>query len=131
MRSRPLVLHGSEHQPQLPSILDNPAFSFDGKSGLWVDENGQPAILKCNAVPGTTKTATREGIDQTEIAGFGTTSTKTREGTDQSEVTTPGTLITETREGIDQTEAASWSTYNTRTREGIDQTEATERCTLD
>jgi hypothetical protein len=131
MISRPLVLHGSEQHPQLPSIFDDAAFYFDGKSGLWVDQNGHPAVLGCNAAPATSRTATREGLDETDAAGLSTTITKTREGMDQADFAGPSTVITETREGIDQTEATSWSTHNTRTREGIDQTEATERCTLD
>jgi hypothetical protein len=130
MNFRPLVLQGSEQNPQLPSVFDDPAFTFDGKTGLWVDQDGHPAILRCSS-PATTKTATREGIDQTEVAGFSTTITKTREGTDQAEVTGMSTVITETREGIDQTEVASWSTHNTRTREGVDQVEVAERNSLD
>jgi len=127
MTSRPLILHGSEQHPQLPSVFDDPSITFDAKIGLWVDEDGHPAILRCSTAPGTTKTATREGIDQTEIVGLNTTITKTREGLDQTEVTGLITSITETREGIDQAEAASWSTYNTRTREGTDQSEVTEQ----
>jgi hypothetical protein len=110
---RPLLLHGSERHPDLPSVLDDPTIHFDGESGLWIDEEGRPAILSRSAAPGTTKTATREGMDQAEIAGFSTT------------------RITKTREGTDQTEFISGSTHNTRTREGIDQTETSERCTPD
>jgi hypothetical protein len=119
MASRPLVLHGSEKHPQLPAIFDDPAFTFNGKKGLWIDRHDHPAVLRCGAGQSTTKTATREGIDQTELAGFGTTITKTREGLDQSEVAAPGTLITNTKEGVDQAEVANW-----RSREPIHQTGA-------
>jgi hypothetical protein len=110
MSLRPLLLQGSERHPDLPNVLDNPTVHFDGATGLWMDREGRPAVLVGGACVGTNKTATREGMDQSEYASATTT------------------RITKTREGTDQTEVVSGSTLNTRSREGVDQPESSERC---
>ena len=90
---------------------------FNIKLGLWETEGGDvviESIIKSRQLMNlqTMKTATREGIDQSEISFSmqNTMITKTREGVDQSEAVDncfDRTSITDTREGIDQSESAS------------------------
>jgi len=94
--------------------------AYDTLRQLWVSlTTGEPVVLQ-KATRGsefgeTVVTATREGLDQSEISGlsaseFGeTTLTKTVEGHDQSEVSELAsefgeTIMTRSREGHDQTE---------------------------
>lgn len=122
---------------------------YDQNQQIWVDTlSGMPLVscLQAHSEPTkygeTTFTETREGVDQTEGAGylssrFGeTTMTKTGESADQEstfEASRFGeTTHTVTREGVDQTEGAALlgsqfgETTVTRTREGADQIEGTQ-----
>jgi hypothetical protein len=105
MSARPIVLLGSEQVLRTARMAEDSTLHFDGRVGVWRDREGRMAIS--GGGPTTTKTATREGIDQSEVAMLATLITKTREGVDQSEATAPTTLITETGEGIDQSEGTS------------------------
>lgn len=89
--------------------------SYNMVSGLWEDKNGIPFIRtvieneQTLQVGETIKTATREGIDQSDISlapATQTLITRTREGVDQSEKSTFDlrTILTSTREAIDRSE---------------------------
>lgn len=116
-------------EKQNSNIEENSTIHYNLIKGLWETDSGKSVVLdylKYNL--STTKTATREGIDQSESSQFGQTIiTKTRESADQSEISSFGdTLITETREGVDRSEGTNYSfgqTINTRTRESIDNSE--------
>jgi hypothetical protein len=89
-------------------------FHYNLIKGIWENECGYPIIINRikNDLP-TTKTATREGSDQSESLQFGPTSiTKTRESIDQTELSDfGGTNITETQEGVDRTEISGFDLY--------------------
>ena len=99
---------------------------YDEDRQLWVDaESGESVILRekrsvaSSTFGETTSTATREGIDQSEVVGlnsskFGETSlTETAEGADQSELSVFSssrfgeTSMTKTIEGADCSELAA------------------------
>lgn len=107
---------------------------YDLALGYWVCKDGKPLIKKMIeenndvALGQTTKTATRESIDQVESVFAQTTATKTRESVENSESSSPfpdQTTITRTREGVDQVESASSfaQTRITETREAADRSE--------
>src|SRR5690606_18981920 len=96
---------------------------YDPERQLWVSlTTGEPIVLRTSPHESefgeTVVTATREGLDQSEITGlsaseFGeTTMTKTAEGQDQSEVSAHmasefgETTLTRSREGHDQAEVS-------------------------
>jgi hypothetical protein len=105
MAVRPLVTNRGERTRTESTLIDEPGLSFDKEAGVWRDSSGQLAVRSPH-VPGTMKTATREGTDQPELTGSPSTMiTRSREGADQPEVShAPMTRITETREGVDQPE---------------------------
>jgi hypothetical protein len=93
---------------------NNDGIQYDLIEGLWKTSNGDHLInnlinSNITAAFETIKTATREGIDQSEssVSQVSTTITKTRESIDQSESVNShyfSTMITETREAVDQSE---------------------------
>ena len=95
-------------------IEENVDINYDLNDGLWKTNDGDHLInrlIETNSTDAfeTIKTATREGIDQSEssVNQFTTTITKTRESIDQSESANShffSTMITETREAVDQSE---------------------------
>lgn len=106
---------------------------YDFKSGLWIDELGEPLIKKYVESIGLSRscetliTETREGIDRSESS----------RNIENNVSFSDETLITATREGIDRSEKAyecysnlkenEMSTFGetllTRTREGVDRSE--------
>lgn len=84
MAGRPIILLGVEKTLPVPTIWADPTFRFDGRVGVWRTADGCFAVSSAG-VPGTTKTATREGVDQTDVSFMSTLQTETREGVDQSE----------------------------------------------
>ncbi len=116
-------------EKQDPQQNEEPTICYDIVKGIWENESGNSIILEYLRYDfSTTKTATREGIDQSESSQMGQTIlTKTRESADQSELSSLGdTLITATREGIDRAENTSnnfGQTIMTRTRESVDNSE--------
>lgn len=89
---------------------------YDLELGYWICEDGKPLITRMiestneSLIGQTTKTATRESIDQAESVFGQTTLTKTREGADQTESSSTifaQTMITETGESVDRAEKAS------------------------
>lgn len=140
------VLLGRKKLP--PERLPSEDQIYDDDLQLWIDKSSGTPLVSCvrthpqqSQVGETVKTASREGIDQTEGTCFEGTKfgetilTETREGADQSEGATllssefGETVHTRTREGADQTEGYSFrasqvgETTLTKTREGVDQTE--------
>lgn len=117
------------------STNSNLVAEYDIDMGLWLNKERVPFIKQIINSNGaeleTTKTATREGIDQSEVTNYcdQTLITKSREGVDQSEVSNSfdsPTGITRSRESADQSEN-SFSIFNgtrlTDSREGADQSE--------
>jgi len=118
-----VVLRGRQAlAPERPLSAD---YHYDVDRQIWVDEREGTALVEvlANSVAPTNFgetliTATREGVDQSEISALGasqfgeTTMTKTHEGADQFEIasldaTTFGeTTLTRTHEGADQTETS-------------------------
>lgn len=87
---------------------------------IWLTADLQPVVAAAHGESNfgeTTRTATREGVGQSDVSAvasdFGETSmTRTREGVDQTEVVASDfgeTTVTMTAEGIDQSESASTS----------------------
>lgn len=109
MTLRPVVLQGAEPSGSAGTLFDSTDFSFDGATGMWRNCTGE-ALVDCASSLSTTKTATREAIDQTETSAiFGsqlpqTILTKTHEAIDTSDVSTVMSIMTETPEAIDQAE---------------------------
>lgn len=118
-----------------PQNIDQEEVKYDLELGYWICEDGIPLINKMiesknePLLGQTTKTATRESIDQVESVFAQTGGTKTRESIDQSESATSifgQTIITRTRESADQTESATSifaQTTITETRESADRSE--------
>ncbi len=82
---------------------------FNIISGLWIDQLNRAVVSSVrNILRETTKTASVEGIDQSEIShAFSTTFTRTREGSDQTENSLLfSTIITESRTAPDQSECS-------------------------
>ena len=96
MSTRPIALLGSEQLQRTGGGEGDSSHRFDGRVGVWRDGAGRMVISAATS-PTTTKTATREGIDQSEGSAQATLVTNTREGVDQAESTAPSTLVTETR----------------------------------
>ncbi len=84
MAMRPIILHGAEKCAVDSTGGEDKAVRFDGAIGIWRDADGHSIVAKTRG-PGTTKTATREGIDQSEVSAMSTVLTYTREGLDESE----------------------------------------------
>ncbi len=116
-----IVLEG--RQPLAPDRPLSADYHYDVERQIWIDEReGLPLVevlINVNSATNfgeTLITATREGVDQSEISTLGstqvgeTTMTKTHEGADQSEITSltastfGETTITRTHEGADQRE---------------------------
>lgn len=144
----PFVLKGRWQLP--PESGPSNDEIYDRHRQLWIDrESGEPLVRRMqnlvepSQLGETTITETREGADQSEVAGFTasqfgeTTVTKTREGADQFEISVlvssqfGETTVTATLEGADQSEVTLLhpsefgETTITRTREGHDQSEVT------
>jgi hypothetical protein len=122
---KPFILRAAK---QIPAELGPAANqAYDAEKQIWIDTNTGEAVVSqeladpigASRFGETTITETREGADQTEVAGiqasrFGETSmTKSMEGTDQGE----GTYCLSSRFG---------ETTSTATREGIDQSEVSK-----
>jgi hypothetical protein len=82
--ARPIILLGVEKNALVPTVWADPTFRFDGQVGVWRTTDGGLAVSSAG-LPGTTRTATREGVDQTDVSFMSTLQTETREGVDQSE----------------------------------------------
>lgn len=83
MTTRPIVLQGTERfEPSRHG--GDVEMRFDGSAGVWRTSDGRLAVRSAD-LPSTSKSATREGVDQSELVNFSTRITETREGIDQSE----------------------------------------------
>lgn len=129
----PLLMFKERATSQSDVIQDD--INYDVENGFWRCLDGKPLInkmIESNNEPllgQTTKTATREGIDQVESVFAQTSLTKTRESADQTESANSilgQTTITRTRESADQAESSSFifaQTTITETRESADRSE--------
>lgn len=127
---RPIVLMAAEPTPNVSSPFDTAGCRFDGPSGLWKNGDGQ-ALVDDGSDLVTTKTATQEALDESDVSGLTTRVTATAEGIDQSEASAFTTQLTETREAIDQAEVIASATTITKTHEGVDQVEQSSSHDLD
>ncbi|TSA19399.1 hypothetical protein D4R75_09690 [bacterium] len=120
-------------EPVFTPPVDNSSHpNYDFELGYWIAEDGEPYVRKLinhfddKLFGQTTKTATREGADQSESLFGQTIVTRTRESSDQSESVFGQTIATKTRESSDQSESAIplyGQTLVTETREGVDRSE--------
>jgi hypothetical protein len=117
---------------ETPADSLSPWPKYDFALGYWVDKDGKPFVhslidhSESTLFAQTTKTATREGSDQSESLHGQSTVTRTRESSDQSESAFGQTIATKARESSDQSDLDSLiggRTLTTETREGTDRSE--------
>jgi hypothetical protein len=115
MHARLPLLAFIEHVESPDSLFPEGTY-YNCDLGYWILPDNKPLIELIIHSEGkpivgqTTKTASREGIDQSEGISSQTSITRSRESVDQSESVVPiyaQTTITETREGIDRSERAA------------------------
>lgn len=109
MRQRYPLLNYQEPMTESDPCHDLGEFKFNIISGLWFDETSRVLISSAvDIIRETTKTASVEGIDQSEISHMMSTNcTRTREGSDQTESSLHfSTIITESRTSPDKAEGS-------------------------